>query len=186
MLIKTMDKSEQCVRGAAAALLSGVEIKRLIMAAKQAFECQVKAGMTDEEFGDWRKAALWDAISRRSFKAVTQAEFGRALGHFRALAGQEGEGRTPWQKTNAKIVERESSSEGDRRRALFCLRKKCVELQDAFGGLEQAESYSLALLRKIHKLPQGQEWIKASPKQLWQVMFTMVNRAKAKTRQERV
>lgn len=179
-----MNKSDMAVKGARAALVDNRQKRILIMAAKEAFAAQLRCGMEDDgvDFGEWRKGVCWDVAQKSSFRLLNQRDYGLVLGELRALSGAVPATRR--QKANARVAKSESGSDGDRRRALYALRKKCVELADVFGGVEQAESYSLALLRKIHKLEAGREWSGATAKQLWQVMFTMINRARAKTRKD--
>ena len=175
-----MDKSDLAVRGAAAALVTGAEVKRLILEAQAAWREQTRLGLTDDAFDVWRKAALWDAVRKQSFRAVGQAEFGIALGHFRRMAGKAtgGDARpTGWNGTNARIAERETGPEGDRRSAEFKLRQACGEVREAFNNdAEQALAYACVLLRTIHKT----DLQHATGKQVWQVMFTLKSRAAAR------
>lgn len=168
-----MDKSEQAVRGARAALIGKAEIKRLIMAAKRAHKAQMQCGLADEDFNAFRRGAIWEAVKVTSFKAVSHGQLGRALKYFGELAG----GGT---RADARIVKREESGASDRAKALHVLKVTCQQCADLMGGYHGAESYATALLRKTHKLPDGCEWEAASAKQLWQVMFTLRNRAAAK------
>lgn len=180
-----MNKSDQAVMGARAALISGREIQRLIMAAKRAHQEQVRCGLADDDFSEWRHAALWDAIKVKSFRDVSQHKLGEALRYFRALAGDENNERTVWQRKNARIVKREESGESDRAKALYVLKLECQRSADVFGGYQQAEAYAGYLLVHAHKLPEGEEWRTAHAKQLWQVTFTMRNRAAAKRKKMR-
>lgn len=179
-----MDKSEQAMKGAAAALVDNRQKQILIMAAREAFDAQLRCGMETDEggFDQFRKGLCWDVCHKSSFRLLDQRDYGLVLGELRSLSGSDPATRR--QKANARVAKSESSSDGDRRRALYSLRKKCVELADVYGGVEQAENYSLSLLRKIHKLPAGSEWSQATAKQLWQVMFTMINRARSKARKD--
>lgn len=174
-----MDKSDLTVRGAAAALASKDEVKRLILAAQEAHREQKRLGLTDDTFDVWRHAALWDAVRKTSFRSVGQKEFGQALSHFLRLAGKDGPqgAASGWQRTNAHIAGRESGPEGDRRRAEYMLRKTCGEVKAAFEGDEgQALAYACVLLRTIHATTLDQ----AQAKQIVQTMFTMRTRAKAR------
>lgn len=175
-----MDKSDMAVAGARAALVDNKQKRILIMAAKEAHAAQVECGLCEVGFDEWRKGVCWDVCQKSSFRVLNQRDYGLVLGELRALAGNEAS--TKRQRRNERVAKSESGSDGDRRRALYALRKKCVELADVFGGVEQAESYSMALLRKIHKLEAGREWSGATAKQLWQVMFTLINRARKKGR----
>lgn len=169
-----MDKSELAVKGASEALVSKEEIKRLILEAQAAWRTQSSLGLCDEPFDAWRHGALYDAVRKASFRAVNQHEFGIALGHFEKLAGKEP--NTNWGRTNHAIAKREDGPEGDRRRAEFCLRRECDTVKDAFNSDPgQALAYALVLLRKIHKVTLD----KATGKQVFQVIFTLRNRAKA-------
>jgi hypothetical protein len=169
-----MNKSDKAVLGAAASPVTGVEVKRLILEAQSAWRTQSALGLCDEPFEAWRHGALYDAVRKTSFRAVGQKEFGLALAHFERLAGKEPD--TRWGHANHAIAQRESGPEGDRRRAEYMLRKECETVKDAFrGDPGQALAYALTLLRQIHKtdLP------RATAKQIWQVKFTLSNRAKA-------
>lgn len=174
-----MNKSDKAVLGAAQALVSKEEIKRLILEAQCAWRMQCQVGLCDEEFDAWRHAALYDAVRKTSFRAVGQAEFGKALGYFEKLAGREP--NTRWGHTNHAIAQRESGPEGDRRRAEYKLRETAEQVAGAFGDEpEQALAYACVLLKTIHHtdLP------RATAKQIWQVAFTLRNRAAARLRKQ--
>lgn len=167
------DRSEKAVKGAAASAVTPEEVKRLILAAQAAWREQTRIGLAEEDFDAWRHGALYDAVRKTSFRQVTQREFGLALGHFGRLAGRGP--NTSWQRANEAIASRESTPEGDRRRAEHVLRETCAGLDEAFGGPDKALAYACVLLRRIHRtdLPA------ATAKQIWQVMFTMKARGKA-------
>lgn len=168
-----MEKSEQAVKGARDALVGKDEIRRLIMAAKRAHAAQMACGLADEDFDAFRHAALYDAVQLTSFKDVSHHKLGEALRYFDALSGRA-------TRMDERIVRRETSGESDRAKALWALRNACRECADVFGGFEQAEAYAATLLRRTHKLPEGEEWRTARAKQLWQTLFTLRSRAKAK------
>jgi hypothetical protein len=175
-----MDNSDLAVKGAASARINKEEVKRLILEADSAWRKQTELGLCDSSFEDWRHAALWDAVRKSSFRNLGQREFGIALGYFRKLSGKP-EARQGWNGTSAKIAERESGPEGDRRRAEYKLREACRTHADAFNGdPEQALAYALVLLRQIHcaDLPT------ATAKQIWQVMFTLNTRAAKRIKRE--
>jgi len=71
-----VDKSEQAVKGARAALVGSDEIKRLIMAAKRAHKAQMDCGLADGDFNAFRRAALFDAVQLTSFRDVTHHKMG--------------------------------------------------------------------------------------------------------------
>lgn len=167
------DKSDQAVAGARNAVIGGNEIKWLVMSAKRAHAAQMACGLADEDFNAFRRAALYDAVQLTSFRAVSHHRLGEALRYFDELAG----------RSTAKverIVRREANGESDRAKALYCLKLECQRNAEVFGGFAQAEAYATYLLRHTHKLPEGNEWRTAHAKQLWQTMFTLRNRAKAK------
>ena len=169
-----MNASEKAVLGAAQALVSKEEIKRLILEAQAAYRRQSDLGLCDEPFEAWRHGALWDAVRKTSFRAVGQHEFGIALAYFERLAGREP--NTNWGRTNHAIAQHEATGEGDRRRGEYALRQQCELSKAAFNNdAGQALAYALVLLRKIHKT----DLQHATGKQLWQVKFTIINRAKA-------
>lgn len=172
-----MDKSELAIRGAAAAQVDKRQTRRLALAARSAYAEQTRLGLADGTFDEWRRGVLWDAVRRASFRTLGQAEFGKALAAFLALAGRDApSARGAWGRTNAAIARRETSPEGDRARALFKLREACAEAADVFGGEPQALCYAAELLRRIH----WTDMERATAKQLWQTFFTVRNRAAAK------
>ena len=164
-----MNKSDLAVNGQAAALVSNEQKTRLILAAKKAFDVQTRSGLTEGvDFNTWRKSALWDACQKGSFRMLDQREYGRAMAYFIDLAG----GKLP--RRWVAVAKRESGPEGDRRRAEWMYRKTCRDVADVFGGVDGAERYARALLLKIHKCDPAT----ATATQLWQVVFTLRNRAK--------
>ena len=173
-----MDKSEQAVMGARAALVGPKEIRRLILAALRAHKTQLACGLADEDFDVFRKGALWDAVKLNSFRDVTHHKLGKALAYFDELAGRA-------TRADARITHREKCGESDRTKALHVLKLECQRSADVFGSFAGAEAYATALLRKTHKLPEGSEWRLAHARQLWQTMFTLRNRAAAKRKKIR-
>lgn len=182
-----MDNAERAVKGAAAAGINADEVRRLILAAQTAHKLQASLGLTEDTFDVWRKGVLWDTVRRSSFRQLGQAEFGKAMKAFLLLGGKDappvrsGAVRRfgKWDRTNEAIARNESSAEGDRRRAEWCLKKECRDLQEAWDNDEaQAMAYAVVLLRTIHQLPQGRELANATAKQIWAVVFTMRTRAR--------
>lgn len=170
-----MNKSELAVKGAAAAQVSKEQVRSLILEAQAAWRRQSELGLCEEDFDAWRHGALYDAVRKTSFRAVGQSDFGKALNHFERLAG-----KTPstfWGRANHAIAARETGPEGDRRRAEHKLLEACDQVKAAFADdAEQALAYACVLLKTIHRtdLPA------ATAKQIWQVMFTLRNRAAAR------
>ena len=179
-----MDKAELAIQGAAAAQITADEVRRLILVASSAHQVQAGLGLADQDFDTWRKGILWEAVHKASFRTLGQRDYGRALDAFiklggsivRTAAGSRPSGK--WGATNAKIAARETSPEGDRRRAEFKLREACRETADAYGSEDQARAFARALMLKIHKTTVE----RATAKQIWAVFFTLRNRAAAKLR----
>jgi len=176
-----MDKAELAISGAAAAVVDRDQVKRLILVAQTAWRMQTSMGITDDTFDVWRRGVLWDAVRKTSFRQLGQREYGRAMDKFLELGGRDARGASnAWARTNERIATRETSAEGDRRRALHKLRETCAACADAFGGEEQALAYAKVLLQTIHKLPKGGELEQATAKQIWATVFTLTNRAGAR------
>lgn len=177
--MKTNDRSEQAVKGAAGAPVSKEQVKRLILEAQAAHRKQCELGLCEEGFDAWRHGALYDAVRKTSFREVGQHEFGVALNHFEKLAGKAPS--TFWGRTNHAIAQRELGAEGDRRRAEHKLLETCEDVKAAFDNdASQALAYAVVLLRTIHRA----ELNTATAKQIWQVLFTLTNRAKARLKKQ--
>lgn len=175
-----MDKTEKTIAAAGGGLITAAQTRRLILQAQSAWRAQCAAGLADERdgFDAWRKGSLWDAVSKSSFRAVTQREYGRALGHFLQLAGRDAEaGRAA--RLNSAAARREASGEGDRLRALHAFNAAAEEARSAYG--DTAYWYACSLLQKIHKAPTPDA---ATARQLWQTVFTLRSRAAAKRKRE--
>ena len=180
-----MNKSDQAVMGARAALVDNRQKCILIMASKDGLRAQLACGMEDDDvdFDEWRKGVCWDICQKSSFRDLNQRDYGLMLGELRSLQGHDANTRR--QKCNARVAHSEGSGDGDRRRALYLLRGTCKKHADVFGGYDGACRYAAAILHKTHKLPAGSEWRLAHAKQLTQTMFTLNNRAKAKAKKIR-
>jgi hypothetical protein len=163
---------DRAIAGQAGGVVSKRQVRDLILTALKAYGNQQRAGMADEPFDVWRKAALHDACGRQSFRAVTQGEYGDVLGYFLQLQGVS---------ARARKAAQQSKAADEAERARYALRRECESLADAFGSAAGAEAYADALLERIHKT----DIEEASAKQLWQVVFTMRNRAKGKMRCKR-
>lgn len=169
-----MDASDMAVIGAGSALIGRDQVRRLILRAQSAWRAQCALGLCDDTFDAWRHGALYDAVRKTSFRAVTQREFGVALGHFIRLSG----GSETAYRNDRRIAGRESSGEGDRRRAMAAIYSACQGAADVLGS--GAHAYALSLLDKIHGVTAEQ----ATARQIWQVIFTIRNRAAAKRRKK--
>jgi len=154
------------IAGAAGAPLSREQKTRLILASQDAIRMQVKTGLwtnADGDFEAFRHAAAFDACGVASFRAMQQRHYLPALLHFRALAGQN------------VIQSQARLATDDSRRALGQLKLECQRSAECFGGWQGAWAYSGTLFRKIHRC----EAATATAKQVWQVIFTLRNRASA-------
>ena len=160
------DPTSTAISGAAGSPLSREQKTRLSCAAAAAHRAQIAAGCWSAEdgaFDDFRHGAAFDACGVASFRAMQQRHYLPALLHFQQLAGRD--------------VRRRQDAIGadDSRRALAKLRQECADAADCFGGHDAAWNYAEALARKIHKT----NLASANPKQVWQVIFTLRNRAAA-------
>lgn len=164
-----MDKAEEAIAGQGGYLLTNEQKKRLILAAQKAYNVQKSLGLADETFDVWRRAALADAVQLSSFRMVRQHQYNAALKYFLELAGNTGA---------AARVRPEAVDQA--KRAKWALGHTCVELADVFGGVKQAWNYAHVLFKRIHRT----EYAFATAKQVWAVIFTMKNRAKAKAKKE--
>jgi len=158
--------TDRAIAGQGAFMLSTKQKRELILIAQKAYAAQQKAGLVDESFEVWRKAVCWDVVQKDSFRKLTQRDFVRVLTEFNKLAGR---------KVNFGIVARSQGTD-DRSRAMWKLENEVADLADAFGGLDGAWNYVDSLLRMIHKTTRDH----ASAGQIWQVIFTLRKRARAK------
>jgi len=156
----------RAVAGAAGAPLSNEQKRDLAMAAQAAWQVQTRLGLWAPADGDadaFRHAAAFDACGLASFRAMTQRHFLPVLGYFRTLAGGE-----------ARRLLAHAALD-DTRRALAKLQDECAACASEFGDDAGAWAYAQVLLRKIHKATP----VTATPRQVWQVLFTLRNRAAA-------
>jgi hypothetical protein len=169
------DAADAAIEGAASAPLSNAQKTRLVLAAKRAYGAQVVLGLADEgEFDAWRKAALWDAVRRSSFRQLDQRGYGRAMAHYLRLAGVPDKPRA-W----ARAARDESGEEGDARRARHILAETEEALAGDFaGGARGVAAYAAALFGRIHRTTEAA----ATARQVWAVIFTLRSRAKRRSR----
>ena len=165
----TMKRDDMAIAGQAGGIITKEQVRDLILAATAAHKVQAKLGLAEEPFNVWRKSALHDACGRQSFRDVRQSEYGKTLKYLLLLAGKHPEQRPAAAK---------SRGQDEAGRARWALDGECKTLADAFGSENGARTYAETLLGRIHKTT----WHGATAKQLWQVLFTMRNRGKAKAR----
>ena len=165
------DPATQAILGQAGGVITKRQVRDLILAARQAYLVQQRGGLADEPFDVWRKGGLQDACGRQSFRDVRQGEYGEVLRYFLMYAERP-------------VAQRRAAAQGqardEARRARWALERECEKLAPAFGSREGALAYAGALLGRIHKTCLEE----ATARQCWQVLFTMRNRARAKTRQK--
>ena len=151
----------RAIAGAAGAPLSKEQKRNLILAANAAYAMQMEHGLWAGTYDDFRHGAAFDACGVSSFRAMQQRHYLPTLLHYRALAGADVQ------------RQRVALATDDTRRALAKLRQECEEAADCFGGPDESWHYAESLARRIHKTPLAS----ANPKQVWQVLFTLRNRA---------
>jgi hypothetical protein len=162
--MKELGKDEEAIIAQGAFFLNREQVKELILAAQDAWRKQKELGLTDLPFEDWRKQTLWDMICKNSFRTVNQTEFNKALDGFFVLSGK----RSPGHLRCSKM-----QTNDEQRRAIWRLKETCKELAESFDGEEGAMRYANSLIEKIHKTKLAD----ATAKQIWQVIFTLKNRA---------
>lgn len=147
--------------------LTPLQVRTLAVEARRAFEAQRKLGLAEESFDAWRHGAVQDAApGRHGLRDLTQADFAPVRAWLRELADGQRAGcfRSPAADDNA-------------RRARWTLRREMAARSRIFGGPDGVESYVADLFRRIH----GTTMEEASAKQIWQVCYTLRNRANAKS-----
>ena len=164
--MEKIGKDEEAIIAQGAFFLNREQVRELILAAQQAWRKQTELGLTDIPFDDWRKQTLWDLVCKSSFRTVNQTDFNKALNGFQILSGKRAPGHLDCTKVQAN---------DETRRAIWRLKETCKDLAEHFGGEEGAMRYANSLIEKIHKVKLSD----ANAKQVWQVVFTLKNRASA-------
>ena len=168
------DAIDKAVRAQGGAVVKPHQVKAMILAARRAYMEQSKAGLVDDgvDFDAWRRATLHDVTGPAapdSFRAVTQRDYAAVLAYFGELAGDR------------RAEARRSKKDDEQARALWALNLVEGEVAGMLGGREGARRYADALFRKIHKT----ERHAATARQVWAVIFTLRNRAKARRPENR-
>lgn len=166
-----IDRAQRAIDGQSNAVATKDQVRDLILTAQTAWRVQQKLGLADEPFDAWRKAALHDACGRQSFRDVRQSEYGHVLHTLLTLAG-----RKPASRPAAVKPPRVDEAT----RARWALDQECIRQAEAFGSYPGAKAYADSLLSRIHKATLSS----ATAKQLWQVLFTLRSRARARNRVE--
>ena len=166
------DAIDKAVRAQGGGVVKPNQVKAMILAARRAFKVQSELGLVDDGVGfdAWRRATLHDVTggdAPESFRTVTQRDYAAVMDYFGELAGDR-PGK-PGHQDSARRAD-------DRERALWALNLEEGEVAGAFGGRGEARKYADALLWKIHKTERSL----ATPRQIWAVIFTLRERAKAR------
>ena len=199
---------DRAIAGAGGTLLTNEQRQRLARCGRRAYERQVELGLAEGEYDAWRRELIRKEWGVSGIRELRQREYGRVMARFIELAGdycsQEtgcngvikreepgalgdralpscgGDGAPPSRGVRIYGSERRAAGKApgrdDADRARWVLREECRELGWAFGGEAGARRYAEALLAKIHKT----EWMSATARQLWQVIFTLRNRGRVK------
>jgi hypothetical protein len=161
---------DKAVHAQGGAVVKPHQVKAMVLAARRAYMEQSKIGLVDDgvDFDTWRRAAIHDVVGAgapSSFRAVTQRDYAAVIAYFEELAG---DGRAK--------ARRSDRTEDEQARALWALTLVEGEVAGALGGRDGARRYADALFAKIHNTSR----VVASARQIWAVIFTLRNRAKAR------
>jgi hypothetical protein len=163
---------DRAIEGARNTPLTAEQRQRLAIAARRAYAAQDAVGIVDgETFDAWRHRTVREATGRAGLTALTQRDYGPMMARLIELAGGSPR-RRDWHAA-VKPARRDDAD-----RARHALQAECADQAAAFGGPAQAEAYATSLLARIHKT----DWMGATARQLWQVLFTLRNRARARNR----
>lgn len=133
----------------------------LCILAKEAYEVQGGESGTGQKFEEWRHEQQTAAIGCDSLRMATQLDYKPLLAHFLNLKGEPGQA--------FHIIRQEQTS--DRDLALY-------KLAEALKKASLPEAYAQAICRSQAKCTLD----RATPKQLWNITFTITNRANARKR----
>lgn len=163
---------DAAIAGARESQLTAEQRQRLARCARRAYDCQAELGLTGEAaFDAWRHEVVREATGRAGLRELTQREYGPVMARLIELAGGS-PSRREWHAA-AKPLHRDDAD-----RARHALKDECDALAESFGGAAQADAYATSLLSRIHRT----DWMSATARQLWQVLFTLRNRARARDR----
>jgi len=173
--VSVLRPDDLAIEGARSALLTAAQRQRLAIAARRAYDAQMAVGIVDgETFDAWRHACVRDATGRSGLTELRQRDYGPMMARLIELAGGSPR-RRDWRAAG------KPAGRDDADRARRALKDECAAWAEVFGGAAQADAYATSLLAKIHKT----DWMGATARQLWQVLFTVRNRARAKDRLKR-
>lgn len=157
---------ERAIEAQGAGPLTPLQIRTLAVEARRAWAAQRKLGLAEESFDAWRHGAVQDAApGKGGLRELTQADFAPVRAWLKELA----DGQRPG-------CLRSPAEDDDARRARWTLRREMAARTRVFGGPDGVEAYVADLFRRIH----GTTMEEASAKQVWQVFYTLRERANAK------
>jgi len=172
---KAPDAADIAIEGAASKPLTSAQRQKLAALSARAFAFQGKLGMWDGDADAFRHAAVQDLCGKAGVSALCQREYGPACRMFLKLAGAKVEER-PATRAGRSAAKDPARDDADRARRK--LLEETFAQAAAFGGQPGAQGYAEQLLGRIHKT----DLQRATARQLWQVLFTLRNRARAKAR----
>lgn len=160
------DRTDRAIEAQGAGPLTPLQIRTLAVEARRAWHVQREMGLAEEDFDTWRHGAVQDvAPAARGLRDLTQRDFAPVRAWLRELAG----GAPP-------PPLRDPRADDDARRARWALRRELASRARLFGGEEEARRYAEAIFRDVHRTTSEE----ASARQVWQVVWTMRNRATAR------
>ncbi len=169
---------DAAIAGAAAQPLTSKQRQKLAALSARAFAFQRKLGMWDGDADGFRHAAVFDLCQKGGVSELCQREYGPACRMFLKLAGAEvRDDRAPRSRAGWSAAKAPARDDADRAR--HKLLDETFAAAAAFGGQPGAQAYAEQLLARIHRA----DLATATARQLWQVFFTLRNRARAKSRQ---
>ena len=163
----------RAIEGARAGKVSKRQVKLLICNAQLVWKAHPELHYAYDSFEVWRKEFIgeWGYCS---FKEVDQLRFVPMMNRLRFLANKR-----PFRKDGLQFAYAHGYSveqADDRRRALGKLEAFFEDSGEVFGGEACARNYAESLFSRIYRTDSAH----ATAKQIWQVYFTLNNRARRK------
>ena len=167
-------REEHAVAGQGAGGLTKKQIIALATMARKAYAAQSSLGLADafKDFDTWRKGVLYHLTERTtqkdltSFKKITQREYSTVFKRFAELAMMS--------ETAARCKSEEEDEAARARHILYkTMEEEAVNFDGGFNG-------ALRYASKVCADQYGCICDKATAKQIWRVIYTIKNRAKAR------
>lgn len=149
--------------GESSELISKSQLINLAKAARAAFDAGLNAGQIPKgtKFDDWRHGSMDEVLGKVSFKELTQRDYLPMLAWWQDRAGESG-------KAMESIMRADSNP----------LRIARHKLEEALKKAKLPPAYVIAICRRQYKC----ELTEASVKQIWQLVYTINNRGKARAK----